>query len=69
MRPLQLGTACGPSAARAYWKADRYGFQYRRHQSGGTGKATSALKKCQQVGVELIFVRVCEAVRCARVDL
>src|SRR5664280_1643666 len=32
-------------------------------------KATSGLKECQQVGVELVFVSVCEAVGCASVDL
>ena len=32
-------------------------------------KGISGLKKCQQVGVELVFVSVREAVRCARVDL
>ena len=48
---------------------DRYGPQDRRHQIGGAGKATSGLKECQQVGVELFFVRVREAVRRARVDL
>ena len=37
--------------------------------SGGARKATSGLKECQQIGVELVFVRVREAVRCARVDL
>ncbi len=36
---------------------------------GGAGKATSGLKECQQVGVELVFVRVREAVGRARVDL
>ena len=38
-------------------------------ESGGADNATSGLKECQQVGVELVFVRVSEAVRCARVDL
>src|SRR5665647_1777815 len=33
------------------------------------GRATSGLKECQQVGVELVFVSVREAVGCARVDL
>ena len=33
------------------------------------GKASSALKECQQVGVELLLVRVREAVGCALVDL
>ena len=41
--------------------------RYRRHPPGG--KATLALKECQQVGVELVFVRFGEAVGCARVDL
>jgi hypothetical protein len=41
----------------------------RRHQPGGAGKATSGLKECQQVGIELVFVRVREAVGCARIDL
>jgi hypothetical protein len=40
-----------------------------RHQPGGAGKATSGRQECQQVGVELVFVRVREAVGCARVDL
>jgi hypothetical protein len=35
----------------------------------GTSKARSGLKECQQVGVELVFVRVREAVGCPRVDL
>ena len=38
-------------------------------KSGGADKATSGLKECQQVGVELVFVSVREAVGCARVDL
>ena len=33
------------------------------------GKASSGLKECQQVGVELLLVRVREAVGCALVDL
>jgi hypothetical protein len=43
--------------------------QYRRHQPGAAGKVTSGLKECQQVGVELVFVRFGEAVGCPRVDL
>jgi len=38
-------------------------------QPGGARKATSGLKECQQVGIEPVFVRVSEAVGCARVDL
>jgi hypothetical protein len=45
-----------------------YGPQYRCHQPGGAGKATSGLEECQQVGVELVFVRVRETVGCARGD-
>jgi hypothetical protein len=66
---LQRRAACGPSAARACWTADRYGPQYRRHQPGGADEATSRVKECQQIGVELVFVRGREAVGCARVDL
>ena len=66
---LQRRAACGPSAARACWTADRYGPQYWRHPRGGAGKATSGLKECQKVGVELVLVRVRETVGCARVDL
>ena len=33
------------------------------------GKAYSGLKECKQVGVELLLVRVREAVGCALVDL
>ena len=32
-------------------------------------KATSDIEECQQIGVELVFVRVREAMGCARVDL
>jgi len=32
-------------------------------------KATSDLEECQQIGVELVFMRVREAMGCARVDL
>jgi len=39
-----------------------------RHQPSGAGKATSGLKECQQVDVEVVFVRVREAVGCTRVD-
>jgi hypothetical protein len=35
----------------------------------GADKATSGLKECQQVGVELVFVRVRNAVGCACIDL
>lgn len=28
------------------------------HRPGGAGKATSGRKECQQVGIELVFVRV-----------
>src|SRR5450759_1825953 len=49
--------------------ANRYGPWFRRHESGSTGKASSGLEECQQIGVELVPVRVREAVRCARVDL
>ena len=41
-----------------------YGGQRRRDDS----VATSGLKECQQVDVELVFVRVREAVGCPRVD-
>ena len=33
------------------------------------GKATSGFKEFQQVGIELVLVRICEAVGCARVYL
>src|SRR5450759_4756765 len=49
--------------------ANRYGPWFRRHESGGTGKASSGLEECQQIGVELVLVRVREAMGCARVDL
>ena len=61
--------ACDRSAPRACWTSDRYGLQYPRHHSGSAGKATSGLKECQQVGVELVFVSIGEAVGRACVDL
>ena len=45
------------------------GPRYRRRPPGGAGKATSGLKECHQVGVELFLVRFGQAVGCARVDL
>jgi len=58
------------SLSELFWETDRYGPQYdQRRLVGGAGKATSGFKKCQQVRVELIFVRIREAVGCARVDL
>jgi hypothetical protein len=41
----------------------------RRRQPGGVGKATSGLEECQQIDVELVFVRVRETVGRARVNL
>ena len=51
------------------WTVDRYDPQYRRHPPDDAGKATSGFEECQQVGIELVLVRVCEAVGCARVYL
>ena len=65
---LRWRAAHVPSAARAYRAADRYGPQHRRRVPGGTGKATSGFQEGQQVGVELVLVRVREAVGCARID-
>jgi hypothetical protein len=66
---LRRRIACCLSAGRACWAAYRYGPQYGRHQASYAGKATSGFKECQQVGVELVFVRFGKAVGCARVDL
>ena len=38
-------------------------------QQGGVGEATSGLQECQQVGIELVFVRVGETVWATWVDL
>lgn len=40
-----------------------------RHRPGSADKATSGLDECQQVCVELVFVRVYETVRSACIDL
>jgi hypothetical protein len=48
------------------WRPSRpVALRYRR----STGKEILSLKEYQQVCVELVFVRVCDAVGCSRVDL
>lgn len=49
--------------------ADRYDLQYRCHPKDDAGKAISGFKERPQVGIELVLVRICEAVGCARVYL
>ena len=70
----------GACSGDVYFSQLDHRFTFRNHRASlmtekeprpiaAAGIAVSGLKECQQIGVELILVRVRKAVGCARVDL